>query len=128
MKNVLILSCLNFSIAIVLTTWIKFSNLLLKLTETFFLKTGTDQKTLQFFGRKLWNQIPETLKKINNLNTFKHNLKKTFLQPDILVFLFVIIDTIIKISNIFILLHIFIIYIIFLLVIAHWWLLLSPLI
>ena len=43
-----------------------------------FCNTNTDQKTLSFIGSSFWNQIPETLKKTNNLNTFKHNLKKHF--------------------------------------------------
>ena len=43
-----------------------------------FQNTNNDQKALSFIGPSLWNQIPETLKKTNNLNTFKHNLKKHF--------------------------------------------------
>ena len=31
-----------------------------------------------FFGPSVWIKIPETLKKTNNLSTFKHNLKKRF--------------------------------------------------
>ena len=40
--------------------------------------TNISQKTLSFIGPLFWNQIPETLKKTDNLNTFKHNLKKHF--------------------------------------------------
>ena len=43
-----------------------------------FRNTNTGQKALSFIGPSFWNQIPETIKKINNLNTFKHNLKKQF--------------------------------------------------
>ena len=43
-----------------------------------FRNTNTGQKTLSFIGPSFWNQIPETLKKTDNLNTFKHNLKKHF--------------------------------------------------
>ena len=34
-------------------------------------------KILSFLGPSKWNQLPESLKKGNNINTFKHNLKKT---------------------------------------------------
>ena len=43
-----------------------------------FRNTNTGQKALSFIGPSFWNQIPETLKKTDNLNTFKHNLKKHF--------------------------------------------------
>ena len=36
------------------------------------------QKALSFISPSFWNQTPETRKKPNNLNTFKHNLKKHF--------------------------------------------------
>ena len=45
-----------------------------------FRNTNTGQKALSFIGPSFWNQIPETLKKTDNLNTFKHNLKKHFNQ------------------------------------------------
>ena len=45
-----------------------------------FRNTNTDQKALSFTGHSFWNQIPETLKKTDKLNTFKHNLKKHFNQ------------------------------------------------
>ena len=41
-----------------------------------FRNTNTGQKALSFIGPSFWNQIPETLKKTDNLNTFKYNLKK----------------------------------------------------
>ena len=40
--------------------------------------TNTGQKALSFIGPSFWNQIPEALKNTDNLNTFKHNLKKHF--------------------------------------------------
>ena len=43
-----------------------------------FRNTNTGQKAISFIGPSFWNQIPETLKKTDNLNTFKHNLKKHF--------------------------------------------------
>ena len=43
-----------------------------------FQNTNTRQKALSFIGLSFWNQIPETLKKTNDLNTFKRNLKKHF--------------------------------------------------
>ena len=41
-----------------------------------FRNTNTVQKALSFIDPLFWNQIPEILKKTNNLNTFTHNLKK----------------------------------------------------
>ena len=40
-----------------------------------FGKTNTGQKTLSYIGPSLWNNLPETVKKMNSLNTFKHNVK-----------------------------------------------------
>ena len=45
-----------------------------------FRNINTGQKALSFIDPSFWNQIPETLKKTDNLNTFKHNLKKHFLN------------------------------------------------
>ena len=45
-----------------------------------FRNTNTGQKASSFIGPSFWNQIPETLKKSNHLNTFKHNLKHFFNQ------------------------------------------------
>ena len=45
-----------------------------------FRNTNTGQKALSFIGPSFWNQIPETLKKTKNFNTFNHNLKKHFLN------------------------------------------------
>ena len=43
-----------------------------------FWNTNTSQKALFFIGPSFWNQIPETLKKAGNLDTFSHILKKHF--------------------------------------------------
>ena len=44
-----------------------------------FRKTTAGQNSLSFLGPSKWNQLPETMKKCSNINTFKHNLKKPFL-------------------------------------------------
>ena len=60
-----------------------------------FSKTNTGQKS--FIGPLFRNQIPESLKKADNLNTFMHNLKKHSLnQINDLIF----IDMIIILTNI----------------------------
>ena len=41
-----------------------------------FRNTSIGQKS--FIGPLFWNQIPETLRKTDNLNTFKLNLKKHY--------------------------------------------------
>ena len=43
-----------------------------------FQNTNTGQKALSFVGRLFCNQTQETLNKTDNLNTFKHDLKKHF--------------------------------------------------
>ena len=43
-----------------------------------FRNTNAGKKALTFIGPSFWNQIPEALKKTDNLNTFKHNLEKHF--------------------------------------------------
>ena len=43
-----------------------------------FRNTNTGQKALSFIGPSFWNQIPETLKKTDYLNTLKYSLKKHF--------------------------------------------------
>ena len=44
------------------------------------LKTNTGQLALPYIGPTFWNKTPDTLKRIKNLNTFKHNLRKYFLN------------------------------------------------
>ena len=45
-----------------------------------FRKTNTGQLALSYTGPTFWNKIPDTLKRTRNLNTFKHNWKKYFLD------------------------------------------------
>ena len=45
-----------------------------------FHKTSTGQNALSSIGPALWNQVPEEIKRTTNLNAFKHNLKKHFLN------------------------------------------------
>ena len=45
-----------------------------------FCKTNTGQRTLSCIGPSLWNNLPETIKKRNNLNTFKHKVKSLYLN------------------------------------------------
>ena len=44
-----------------------------------FRKTTADQSSLSFLSPSKWNKLPESTKKCNNINTFKHNLKKLYL-------------------------------------------------
>ena len=44
-----------------------------------FRKTTAGQNSLSFLGPSKWNKLPESTKKYNNINTFKHNLKKLYL-------------------------------------------------
>ena len=45
-----------------------------------FRKTNTGQLALSYIGPTFWNKTPDTLKRTKNLNNFKHNLKKYFLN------------------------------------------------
>ena len=40
-----------------------------------FGKINMGQKAISFVGHSLWNSLPELIKKADNLNTFKHNVK-----------------------------------------------------
>ena len=40
-----------------------------------FRKTNIGQKAISFVGPSLWNSLPKLIKKTDNLNTFKHNVK-----------------------------------------------------
>ena len=42
-----------------------------------FRKTTAGQNLLSFLGHSKWNKLSESTKKCNNINTFKHNFKKT---------------------------------------------------
>ena len=41
-------------------------------------KTNQGQRCLSYLGPSIWNRLPEDLKKSNNVNCFKHNLKKAY--------------------------------------------------
>ena len=45
-----------------------------------FRKTNSGQNALSFIGPALWNKVLEEIKRITNLNPFKHNLKKHYLK------------------------------------------------
>ena len=45
-----------------------------------FWKTNTGQLALSYIGPTFWNKTPDKFKHTKNLNTFKHNLKKYFLN------------------------------------------------
>ena len=45
-----------------------------------FRKTNTSKLALSYVVLTFWNKTPDTLKRTKNLNTFKHNLKKYFLN------------------------------------------------
>ena len=45
-----------------------------------FHTTNTGQLVLSYIGPTFWNKTPGTLEHTKNLNTFKHNLKKYFLD------------------------------------------------
>ncbi len=44
-----------------------------------FRKTNNGQNTLSFIGPSIWNKLPEKIKRTENLNTFKHNVKRYYL-------------------------------------------------
>ena len=41
--------------------------------------TNTGQNVPTFIDPSIWNKLLEVLKKSNNINTFKHNLKRCYL-------------------------------------------------
>ena len=45
-----------------------------------FRKTNTDQNGLSFIGPALRNKVLKEIKRTNNINAFKHNLKKQYLK------------------------------------------------
>ena len=45
-----------------------------------FRETNTGQLALSYIGLTFWNKTPDTFKHTKNSNTFKHNLKKYFLN------------------------------------------------
>ena len=45
-----------------------------------FHKTNAGQIVLSYIGPTIWNKTPDLLKRTNNLNSFKHNLKEHYLK------------------------------------------------
>ena len=45
-----------------------------------FRKTNAGQVTLSYIGPTIWSKTCDMLKRTNNLNTFKHNLKDHYLK------------------------------------------------
>ena len=45
-----------------------------------FRKNSTGQNGFSYIGPAIWNRIPETLEKTKNLNTFKHKIKRYYLN------------------------------------------------
>ena len=45
-----------------------------------FRKTTMGQKSLSYIGPSVWNKLPSSLKRSISLNTFKHDVKKSYLQ------------------------------------------------
>ena len=43
-----------------------------------FRKSCIGQKTLSYIGPKTWNNLPAQIKLSKSVNTFKHNIKKSF--------------------------------------------------
>ena len=50
-----------------------------KLTQS-LRKTSQGQKCLSYIGPSVWNKLPENIKKSSNLVTFKHEVKKYYLN------------------------------------------------
>ena len=44
-----------------------------------FRKTNMGQKAISYIGPSIWNSLPDSIKRANSLNTFKHNVKKHYL-------------------------------------------------
>ena len=45
-----------------------------------FRKTKLGQNTLSYLGSGEWNKLPNYLKQVDNINTFKHKLKNHYLD------------------------------------------------
>ena len=41
-----------------------------------FCKTNKGQKAISYIGPSIWNYLSDSIKRVNSLNTFKHNVKK----------------------------------------------------
>ena len=44
-----------------------------------FRKTNRGQKAISYIGPSIWNNLPDSIKRANSLNIFKHNVKKHYL-------------------------------------------------
>ena len=58
-----------------------------------FRKSCIGQKTLSYIGPKTWNNLPDQIKLSKNVNTFKHDIKKSFfddLQNKTTIYSFII--------------------------------------
>ena len=51
----------------------------LRLTQT-FRKTTQGQRSLSYIAPSVWNKLPQKIKEVQNLNTFKHNIKSYYLE------------------------------------------------
>ena len=45
-----------------------------------FRKTTMGQESLSYIGPSVWNKLPSSMKRNISLNTFKHDMKKRYLQ------------------------------------------------
>ena len=43
-----------------------------------FRKSSIGQETFSYIGPKTWNNLPAQIKRSKNVNTFKHDIKKSF--------------------------------------------------
>ena len=55
-------------------------------------KTNTGQKTLSCLSSSLLSNLPEPIKKTNNLDTFKHYVKKLYLNQSTFIIVFIVIN------------------------------------
>ena len=87
LNNAFALTSLNFLIKCLLNTQQKYSTLSSSVHNTRramqkldlpFQKSCIGQKTLFYIGPKTWNNLPAQLKLSKSVNTFKHNIKKSF--------------------------------------------------
>ena len=44
-----------------------------------FCKRNMGQKAISYIGPSIWSSLPDSIKRANSLNTFKHNVKKHYL-------------------------------------------------
>ena len=44
-----------------------------------FRETNMGQKAISYIGTSIWNSLPDSIKRANSLNTFKHDVKKHYL-------------------------------------------------